>query len=62
MKPILYTDVQVAKLLNISESKLRQDRHKGRGLRYVRIGKCIRYITEDIEKFIEKNCIQPSKG
>lgn len=60
MTHTLHTEKQVAKILEVSLSKLRQDRHLGRGLAYIRVGRSIRYTTEDIEKFLEENRIQPS--
>lgn len=60
MNKKMYNDTQAAEILNCSTSKLRQDRHKGKGLAYVRLGRSIRYLAEDIEKFIEENRIQPS--
>jgi predicted DNA-binding transcriptional regulator AlpA len=46
---------EVAKMTGLSLSKLRQDRHKCRGLPYHKIGaKCVRYCINDIWKFMDE--------
>ena len=56
------TDVQAATVLGCSPSKLRQDRHKCRGLPYYRIGRSIRYRLEDLEAFMVSNMVTPIEG
>jgi len=46
---------EVAMMTGLSLSKLRQDRHKCRGLPYHKIGeKSVRYNTNDIQRFMEE--------
>ncbi len=51
----LLDERETAQVLKCSVSKLQKDRVSGCGLRFVKIGRAIRYRTEDIIVFIEKN-------
>jgi len=53
----LLNTFQVAQLLNCTERKLESDRIKGGGIRYVKIGKCVRYDLRDIENYIIANTV-----
>lgn len=54
----LLTEKETAVLLGVSISKLQQDRIKGAGIRYVKLGKAVRYRLDDIAAFIETNTFQ----
>lgn len=58
-KIIWLTERQVAERLNCSLSKLRQDRHKCRGLPYTKFGRSVRYSLTDVEEFMHDNRITP---
>lgn len=45
---------EVAKVLNISQRTLYQWAWKKRGLRFVKVGRCLRVDEEDLRDFIEK--------
>lgn len=49
---------QTAKLLNCTKRKLESDRIKGGGIRYIKIGKCVRYDLRDIENYIQANTVR----
>lgn len=50
---------QVAELTGLSLSKIRVDRHKGKGIPYVRISsRCVRYRESDVHEFMNKHLIQ----
>jgi len=51
----LINEKEAAALLGITIYKLQRDRIIGRGLRYVSIGRCVRYRVSDIVAFIEAN-------
>ena len=54
-----YTEKELARELNISLSKLRQDRQKGIGFPFVRISKSIRYpLTGVLEHLKEINALK----
>ena len=42
----------VASAIGCSLSKLRQDRHKCRGIPYVKFGRSVRYSLVDVEKYM----------
>lgn len=48
---------QAAKLLNCTRRKLEADRIKGGGIRYIKIGKCVRYDLRDIESYLQANTV-----
>jgi excisionase family DNA binding protein len=54
---ILLDTIQAAKLLNCTKRKLESDRIKGGGIRYIKIGKCVRYNLSDIESYIQNNTV-----
>jgi hypothetical protein len=39
-------------------STLRNDRHHGRGIPYVKIGRSVRYNLEDVIRFMEERKVQ----
>ena len=53
------TEKQVAKETNLSLSKLRQDRHKCRGITYSKIGRSVRYAWEDVKSYMSEKRIKP---
>ncbi len=54
----LLTEGEVAEVLKCTKSALRRWRREGRGPRYVRVGRLIRYRQPDLELFIEKNAVR----
>ena len=54
---ILLDTAQAAKLLNCTRRKLESDRIKGGGIRYIKIGKCVRYDLRDIEDYLQANTV-----
>ncbi len=54
---ILLDTNQAAKLLNCTRRKLEADRIKGGGIRYIKIGKCVRYDLRDIENYLQANTV-----
>lgn len=47
------SELEVAQLVGCSLSRLRQDRHHARGLPYVKWGRSVRYLWEDLKKYLE---------
>jgi len=54
----LLDEVEVSRRTGRALSTLRNDRHVRRGLPYVRLGRSIRYIEEDVESYILERRIQ----
>ena len=53
----LLTEQQVAERLNCTKSALRRWRREGRGPRFVKIGRLVRYRQADVEDFIERSTV-----
>ena len=51
------TEHEVAKQLGLSVATLRAWRLKGRGPRFVRFGRAVRYLAADVEHFIEASVV-----
>lgn len=48
-------EYEVSEILGISCHTLRRWRYNNLGLPFYKIGKCVRYKMEDVERFIEEN-------
>lgn len=57
----LMTEIQTAEMLSISVSKLQRDRWNNIGLSYVKIGKAVRYSSEDVMKYIHDKTVKTKK-
>ncbi len=55
---MLLNEKQVAQLLCCTTSALRRWRREGRGPRFVKIGRLVRYRQEDVEDFVNQNTVQ----
>lgn len=50
---VLLNEIQVAKIINASVSKLRQDRAKGTGIPFRKIGASVRYSRADVDRYLD---------
>jgi hypothetical protein len=50
----LFKEADVARILNRSIKTLRKDRLFGRGPRYLRMGRSVRYRPRDVEDFLNR--------
>jgi hypothetical protein len=57
--PELLSEKRIADLLDVTRTSLRQDRHRGVGLPYVRISRRIRYRADDVAAYIAANTVTP---
>lgn len=55
----LLTEQQAAKVFGLAVQTLRNHRMQRKGCPYIKMGKFVRYRQEDIEKYVEKNRIDP---
>jgi len=46
------TTAELARYLSVSEVKLMQDRARGRGVPFLKIGRSVRYARADVQKWI----------
>ncbi|WP_422748607.1 DNA-binding protein [Mycobacterium sp. WMMD1722] len=53
--PALSTPAQLAEVMQTTTSALAQDRYLGRGIPYVKFGKRIRYLREDVLSYLAAN-------
>lgn len=53
MTPQLLTEHETAKILRVSVQLLRKWRALGSGPKHIKLGKCVRYATVDLDQFIE---------
>lgn len=53
--PQLITEIQAAKILAVSVAALRRWRREGRGPRFTRCERCVRYDLRAIERFLTEN-------
>lgn len=53
--PEVARDTDVAEYIAVTRASLAQDRHRRRGIPYVRIGGRIRYLRSDVLAFLNEN-------
>ena len=51
------TECQVAEQLGLSVATLRAWRHRGKGPRFLRFGRAVRYLPADLETFIRASAV-----
>lgn len=52
------TEKEVSEITGRALPTLRNDRHCGRGIPYVKLGKSVRYCLEDVLQYMESRKIQ----
>ena len=51
------TEHEVAQRLGLSVATLRAWRHKRKGLPFVRFGRAVRYLSPDVERFVQASVV-----
>jgi excisionase family DNA binding protein len=51
------TERQVAEQLGLSVATLRAWRHRGKGPRFLRLGRSVRYLPSDVEDFVRASAV-----
>jgi predicted DNA-binding transcriptional regulator AlpA len=51
------TERQVAEQLGLSVATLRAWRHRGKGPRFLRLGRSVRYLPVDVDKFVRASAV-----
>ena len=51
------TEREVAELLGLSVATLRAWRHRGKGLRFLRLGRSVRYLPSDVADFVRASAV-----
>ncbi|MCV7176139.1 helix-turn-helix domain-containing protein [Mycolicibacterium sphagni] len=60
--PEMMTAQQVGEYLQVSSASLAQDRYRGDGIPFVKIGKRVRYRRSDVANYLEDNTFQQTIG
>lgn len=55
----LLNEIQLSLRLGCSKSKLRQDRCRGRGLPYIKVGRLVKYRLSDVQAYLDSQRIAP---
>jgi len=58
----LATPEQVAELLSVNTTTLAQQRYRGIGLPYVRVGRAVRYRWADVEAYLADRTVTPESA
>jgi len=53
---------EVANITGFALSTLRNNRFKGEGISYVKVGRSVRYNLQDVVKFMEAHRVQLEEG
>lgn len=61
-RPVALTERQVAEQLGLSVATLRAWRHRGKGPRFVRFGRAVRYLAPDLDDFVHANVVETKHG
>ena len=56
-RPTALTERQVAEQLGLSVATLRSWRHRGKGPRFLRLGRCVRYLPADVDEFVRASAV-----
>jgi excisionase family DNA binding protein len=51
------TERQVAEQLGLSVATLRAWRHRGKGPRFLRLGRSVRYLASDVDEFVRVSAV-----
>lgn len=51
------TEREVSTLLGLSVATLRAWRHRGQGPRFLRLGRAVRYLPADLERFVHDSAV-----
>jgi len=46
-------EVQVSEMTGKAIQTLRNERHRGRGIAYYKVGRSVRYLITDVQKYME---------
>ncbi len=53
-RPLVFNDVEAARILGLQPSTLRKWRSQGVGPVYIKLGRITKYSMADLERFVEK--------
>jgi predicted DNA-binding transcriptional regulator AlpA len=53
------TDIEAAGRLGLAVATLRQWRYRGRGPKFMRFGRAVRYLPSDLDEFVRESTVTP---
>jgi hypothetical protein len=53
--PLAVNEGIASKMISVSVAALRRWRREGRGPKFVRLSRCVRYRVEDLKAFLDEN-------
>ena len=56
-RPTALTEGHVAEQLGLSVATLRAWRHRGKGPRFLRLGRSVRYLPADVDEFVRASAV-----
>lgn len=60
--PAVATPQQIARVMSMTVDALAQDRYRGRGIPYVKIGGRVRYLRDDVQSYLAANRVGGTNG
>jgi hypothetical protein len=60
--PLAVDERVAARMLSVSTAALRKWRREGKGPRFVRLSKCVRYRVQDLEEFLKHSVTSAAGG
>ena len=60
--PRALTERDVAERLGLSVATLRAWRHRGKGPRFLRLGRSVRYLPSDVDDFVRASAVDTGVG
>lgn len=56
------TEIEAADRLGLAVATLRQWRHRGRGPKFMRFGRAVRYLPSDLDEFVRRSTVVPASA
>ena len=57
-QPRYLNEVKVSKITGLALSTLRNNRFKGQGIPYIKVGRSVRYSLDDVVRFMESRKVK----
>jgi hypothetical protein len=61
-KPLAVNEFDASVILSTPVQTLRNHRHLRKGPPYLKLGKAVRYLVEDLERYLVENRVDPSNN
>lgn len=61
-EPRYLNEIEVSKITGLALSTLRNNRFKGQGIPYIKVGRSVRYSLDDVVRFMESRKIRTDEA